>query len=251
MRDGSNLKQRLQDGDKLLGVLVRMPSEELVEMAAVAGMDYVLIDCEHGPADQLALRAHVTAAEAQGIGTIIRVGQGEPAMVQRALDLGVEGIVMPHIDTVSDAREFVRQTHYPPFGERGFATYGRTGRFGQRSQEEHLASALDTVLTIAMIESTQACENAHDILAVDGVDGVLCGPADLAASSGYVDSSDDRVKTAIAQAHSAIGPDKLRMDIVGDSDRVRESFEAGASMVVVNLTHSIMHMLQALRRSKR
>ena len=99
-----SLKGRLADGDRLLGVLLRMPAEELVEMCAVAGFDFVLIDCEHGPADLVPLRQHLAITAAYAVPTLVRVGSAEPALVLRALDAGAAGIVAPHIDTAGPGR---------------------------------------------------------------------------------------------------------------------------------------------------
>ncbi len=98
-----SLKSRLADGDRLLGVLLRIPAEELVEMCAVAGFDFVLIDCEHGPADLVPLRQHLAITAAYAVPALVRVGSTEPALALRALDAGAAGIVAPHIDTPAQA----------------------------------------------------------------------------------------------------------------------------------------------------
>lgn len=238
------LKSRLQAGEQVVGVLTRMPSEELVEMAAVAGMDYILIDCEHGPADQVQLRAHITAAQVHGVDVLVRVGQHETALIQRVLDLGASGVVVPHVDTAEHARAVVTATRYPPVGDRGFATYGRAGRFGTVSAGEHLHADADTTLTIVMIESRAGCASAPEILAVAGIDGVLCGPADLAIPMGLESSADPALAAELDRIHRSVADaGRLRMDIVGGAEQVRMSLEAGASMVVVNLTHALMALL--------
>ena len=131
------LKSRLQGSERLLGVLLRMPAEELVEMCVVAGFDFILIDCEHGPADVSMLRGHLAAATMHGVPTLVRVGAEEPALVLRALDAGAAGIVAPHIDTPTQARALVDSAHYPPLGHRGFASYSRAGRYGQVEPAAH------------------------------------------------------------------------------------------------------------------
>ncbi len=90
-----SLKRRLAAGERLYGALLRLPSETLVEMAGVAGLDYVVLDCEHGPADTTALQHHLTAAAAHGVDVLVRVGAAEPALALRCLDLGATGIVHP------------------------------------------------------------------------------------------------------------------------------------------------------------
>ncbi|MFD9681725.1 HpcH/HpaI aldolase/citrate lyase family protein [Rhodococcus sp. NPDC059969] len=241
------MRAKLRSGEHLLGVLVRMPSEELVEMAGVAGMDYVFIDCEHGPADLIALRQHITAAELHGMDVLVRVGQNEPALIQRVLDHGAAGIVVPHVDSAEQARTVVQQARYAPVGDRGFATYGRAGRFGQVPAREHLQADVDRTVVIVMIESHTGCANAEEIMAVPGIDGVMGGPADLALSFGVDGPHDIRVLQALSTLHNqAAAADQKRMEIVSSAEQARHSFAAGAHLVVVNLTHVLMKTLDGL-----
>ena len=150
-------------------------------MLGVAGHDFVLIDCEHGSADLGALRHHVTAAESFGLPVLVRTGADDTPFLLRALDLGVQGVIAPHVDDVEDAARLVRATRYPPQGERGFATYSRAGRYGAVTGDEHRQRAAD-VLVIAMIESPTAVDAVADITAVPGIDGYLIGTADLGAA---------------------------------------------------------------------
>ncbi|MGW8379072.1 aldolase/citrate lyase family protein [Streptomyces sp. ODS28] len=240
-----SLKARAAAGERLTGVLVRMPAEELTEMACVAGADYVLLDCEHGPADVLELRRHIAAAEAHGVPLLVRVGEGDPRLVLRALDHGAAGVVVPHVDDAAQAAAAVRAAHYPPRGDRGFATYGRAGGYGTVPAAEHLAAAEDT-LVIVMAESVRGCEQAAGVLAVDGVDGVLVGPADLAVSLGTEPGARE-VREAAARVHEAArAAGRFRMDIVGSREAADAAFADGARFVVHNLTAHLMRLLTGL-----
>jgi 4-hydroxy-2-oxoheptanedioate aldolase len=238
------LKSRLARGDRLLGVLLRMPAEELLEMCAVAGFDFVLIDCEHGPADLVPLRQHLTITAAYAVPTLVRVGTAEPALVLRALDAGAAGIVAPHIDTAAQAAALVASAHYPPLGSRGFATYSRAGRYGQVDPKAHQERLTVETLVIGMIESPEGVDNCRDILQTAGLDGIMIGTADLRASS----TSDDLAPTdSIRTVHDQLAEqDRVRMDIVNGPDQARQSFADGATMVVYNLTHAIMEHLALL-----
>jgi len=132
-----SMKARLVRGEQLLGALLRMPSEELTEMVALSGFDFVLIDCEHGPADLALLRNHIVLAACHDVDVMVRIGSGEPALALRALDQGAIGIVAPHVDTPEQAQALVNSVHYPPLGHRGFATYSRAGQFGLVTPQEH------------------------------------------------------------------------------------------------------------------
>jgi 4-hydroxy-2-oxoheptanedioate aldolase len=239
------VKARLQDGERLLGVLLRMPAEELLEMCAVAGFDFVVIDGEHGPLDLNLLRQHLVLAELHSMDVLVRVGRDEPATVLRVLDLGADGIVGPHIDTSEQARILVDAAHYPPLGHRGFASYGRSARFGQVQPAEHLAKMRDNTLVIGMIESPSGVMQTDEILAVPGLDGLMVGPSDLRISSGPDDPDPSK---AAEQVHAAVAASgKIRMDIVLSTQQAAASIQQGAQLVVYNLTHVLMRSLITLR----
>ena len=241
------LKRRLIAGDQLLGCLLRMPADETVEMLGVAGFDFVVIDCEHGPADLIPLRTHLALAQLHGTPALVRVGSAEPALVLRALDAGAEGVIAPHIDTAEQARALVAAAHYPPTGLRGFATYGRSGQFGRIQPAEHLRTAENT-LVFGMIESPVGVGNAAEILAVPGLDGTMVGIADLRASS---TAADPDPSDAIEQVHTAAAQlGRYRMDIVSGLDQARASFRDGAQVVVYNLTATFMQHLAMLREAR-
>lgn len=239
------LKERLATGERLVGALVRMPSEDVVEMLGVAGFDFVLVDCEHGPADVVELRRHIVAAQLHGMGVLVRTGADEAALALRVLDQGAQGVVAPHVDDREAAESLVRSVHYPPVGDRGFATYPRAGRFGTVPADEHRARAERSTLVVAMLESPRAVDGAAQILGTPGVDAYLVGTADLAASSTPDDLSVDEALAVVRKAGVAAGV--LRMDLVGDAAGARAAFDEGADLVVYNLTQVVMALLAGLR----
>ncbi|MCX4835095.1 aldolase/citrate lyase family protein [Streptomyces sp. NBC_00006] len=239
-----SLKQRLADGESLRGGLLRLPSETLVEMAGVAGLDYVVIDCEHGPADMALLQQHILAAQAHGIDVIVRVGTAEPALALRALDLGAAGLIHPHVDSAEDARRAVAASHYPPWGERGFATYSRSGRFGTVTAAEHVAASRET-LVIPMIETQRACAAADEIAGTEGVDAVLVGPADLAADCGF--PAPEVVNGLVQEAHRATAKNgRTVMTIVPHLEAAQAAEEAGSRLIVFNMAQVLMDTMGAL-----
>lgn len=237
------LRSRLAAGDDLVGALVRMPSEEIVEMLAVTGHDFVLIDCEHGSGDLGALRAHITAAHSFGLPVLVRCGDGDTPFLLRALDLGVEGVVAPHVDGVEDATGLVRAVRYPPDGERGFATYSRAGHYGALTREQHLSRAAE-VLLVVMIESPTAVAAVPRITAVPGVDGYLVGTSDLGATRVPGDAS---LAELVATTHSSAASGSLRFELAGSAADARAVLDDGARVVVYNLTLAMMGLLRDLR----
>lgn len=242
---GPGLKARLAAGEQLLGGLLRLGTEELVEMVAVSGFDFVLLDTEHGPADVAELRRHLVLAEAHGVPVLVRVGGHEPALVLRVLDAGAEGVVAPHIDTAAQAAALVASAHYPPTGVRGFATYGRAGRFGLVAPDEHAHAAAERTLVFGMIESPAGVRAAAAIVATPGLDGIMVGTADLRAAS---TATDPDPATSLAEVHRTLAEaGRARMDIVSSPAQAAASFADGAQLVVYNLTATLMAHLADLR----
>ncbi len=237
------LKERLRSGERLVGALVRMPCDEVVEMLAVAGMDFLVIDCEHGPADVMALRAHIALAEVHGVPVLVRPGEREPGLILRALDQGAQGIVAPHIETAREAQDLVAMVHYPPLGRRGFATYPRAGRFGTVSAGDHRQNAADT-LVIAMLESPSAAAVSAEILSTSGVDGYLIGTADLSASSGEGDPPVAESVAAIHRGGAEAG--SWRAELAGGAEDAERVLEAGTQLVVYNAAQAMMRVFRDL-----
>ncbi len=212
-----------------------MPSEALVELSALVGMDFVVIDTEHGPADQIPLTAHLTAAAAAGIPALVRIGN--VSEILRVLDLGAEGIIAPHISTAEQAQAVVRAASYPPRGERGFATYTRSGRHGLIGAAEHLENARDRTAIILMIEDGVGVRAAEQIASVDGVDALFVGPADLAVSMDYPGHQGaTAVVAAIAEAQDAARRAGVAVvSITADPATAREHFAGGSTMVLYNV----------------
>ncbi len=242
---GRTLKARLRAGDRLTGALVRMPSEEVVEMLAVAGLDFVLIDCEHGPADVGMLRHHIALAQVHRMPVLVRIGEREHLLALRALDQGAQGVVAPHVDSVADADALVRAVHYPPLGARGFATYPRAGSFGTVTADEHRARAEESTLVLAMLESPAAIHAAGAIVGREGIDGYLVGVADLGASRTADDPGVEQLLTEVRGDPSTAGV--VRADLASSTAAAAEAFADGAAMVVYNLTHLMMELFGSLR----
>ncbi len=241
-----DLAGRVRRGDRLLGALVRMPSEMLVELTGLVGLDYVVLDAEHGPGDQVALGHHLATAESVGLPAIVRVGG--LSEVLRVLDLGAAGVIYPHVDSVAEAQQLVDAVHYPPRGKRGFAAYTRAGGYGLRTGAEHLARYADGPLVIAMIESVAALDAAADIAAVHGIDLLFLGPADLAADMGILAADQAPVAAALTRVREITGGRVL--SICGDEATASEHFSAGSQVVVYNVQHALSATFLRLASSR-
>ncbi len=220
-----------------------------MEMVAVSGFDFIVIDCEHGPNEVSDLRRHIALADRYQVPVIVRVGSDEPALTLRALDQGASGIIAPHIDTPAQAGALVAAVHYPPMGHRGFATYTRTGGFGTVDPAAHQARMQAETLVVGMIESPAGVREAAGIVAVDGLDAIMVGTADLRASSGPEDPEPAEAIRTVNDALAAHGC--WRMDIVATLAAAETAFAGGAQLVVYNLAASLMSHLADLRGARR
>jgi 2-keto-3-deoxy-L-rhamnonate aldolase RhmA len=188
-------REKLERGQLALGVGIRMTrSVEIAKAMAVAGFDWLFLDMEHGVMSLEACAQIAVAALDAGIAPIARVPNGEYAIATRALDNGVLGIVVPHVDTAAEAREIVLRLKYPPQGHRSMGGIGP--HYGLRSApSREAAEALNAAnLTVVMLETPTAIANADAIAAVPGVDVLLMGTNDLCAEMGiHGDFANERV----------------------------------------------------------
>ena len=191
-------RDKLAAGALSLGVGIRLTrSVEIAKAMAVAGFDWLFLDMEHGVMSLEACAQIATAALDAGIAPIARVPNGEYAIATRALDNGVLGIVVPHVDTAEEAREVVDRLKYPPLGHRSMGGIGPHYGLRAASSGEAAAALNAANLTIVMIETPKAVENAAAIAAVPGIDVLLMGTNDLCAEMGIHGQFDsDRVVAA-------------------------------------------------------
>jgi 4-hydroxy-2-oxoheptanedioate aldolase len=188
--DERSLRRRLLDGETVYGLVIKAPAPALVEMCAAAGFDFAFIDGEHGSGEALELEHHVRAAESFGMPAVVRVGSHQPGEILRALDIGAEGIIVPHVNNRSEAEAVVHAAHYPPVGRRGLATTTRAGRHAFSNLKEHLHSAKENTLIVVQVEDPEAIEHVEEIASVPYIDCVFIGPADLSLGLGYPGESD-------------------------------------------------------------
>ena len=166
--------QNLRASGFHLGTWLSLGSPVIAELAGLCGFDWLLIDLEHGAVGESALFASLQALRGSRSAVIVRVGAPHPDLIQRALDWGADGIMVPHVDTAEQARAAVRAARFAPHGTRGFSRSVRALDYGM-AQEPPSADPL----VLAQIESAAAVSHADAIAAVEGIDVLFVGPADL------------------------------------------------------------------------
>ena len=195
-------REKLEQGQLSLGVGIRMTrSVEIAKAMAVSGFDWLFLDMEHGVMSLEACAQISAAALDAGVAPIARVPNGEYAIATRALDNGALGIVMPHVDTAAEAKEVVNRLKYPPVGHRSMGGIGphyalRSAASGEAAQALNAAN-----LTIVMLETPTAIQNAEEIASVPGVDVLLIGTNDLCAE---MDIPGDFGNDRVAEAYRAM-----------------------------------------------
>jgi 2-keto-3-deoxy-L-rhamnonate aldolase RhmA len=199
----NSVKERLARGEVASSMIVRLTrSIEIARLAKTAGFDSLYVDLEHSPLSLETTSQICTAALEAGIAAFVRVPQLE--MVQRVLDGGALGIIVPDVRNAAHAREAVKRAKYPPLGARGFATALPHFQYRSPPANEFCAVLDAATMVIVQFESAEALENADAILAVEGVDMVLFGTNDLTADMGIPgDYEHARVRDAYARAIAA------------------------------------------------
>ncbi|MCI2398213.1 HpcH/HpaI aldolase/citrate lyase family protein [Aliiroseovarius subalbicans] len=200
----NKLKRALAAGEMQLGLWLNLGDAGAAEMAGRAGYDWALIDGEHGPYNPTTILGQLRALGQFPISSVLRVPIGEDWVIKQALDLGVQSLLIPMVDTGAQAAQMVRATRYAPAGVRGMgAAVARASGFG--TDNDYVATADAEICLLLQAETRQAIENIDDIAGTEGVDCVFIGPADLSADMGHPGNpAAPEVKEAIAHAVSRI-----------------------------------------------
>jgi len=225
-------KQRLLGGDPMTGVWLGLASPYVAELAATAGFDWLLLDGEHAPNDLASLLGQLQAIAPYASAPVVRPPQGDTVLIKQYLDIGVQNLLIPMVETAEQAAEVVAATRYPPEGVRGMGSVlARASRWGQ--VEDYLDRAGEEICLILQLESPGALANLEAIAAVEGVDGLFIGPADLSAAMGHRGNpGHPEVRAAIDDAIGRIcAAGKAAGIITLDEAEARGYLEAGCGFV--------------------
>lgn len=218
-----------------LGTWLKIASGEPAEIMAFAGFDFVVVDLEHAPLDLQTAYRLINTAAALGMTPVVRVPDKTPSTIQKILDAGAMGILVPHVDTVEEAAAVGRACRFPPHGVRGAGGTSRAGAWGLRPNADYLATGNDDVLCIPQLESVEAIKAAPEMLALDSVDAVFVGAADLSMSMGSTPSSPevlDLISSAIEAAHAA--GKRCGLAFGGVPERAAQAVRDGCDFVLLS-----------------
>lgn len=177
------LRRKLAADTPVFGMWVTLEAPSITEMAVALGLDWVVIDAEHGHLDWKEIVEHLRATVRSDTVALVRIAELNVGLIKRALDLGADGVVVPWIETAEQMEEAVRFARYPLEGTRGIGAERATA-WGQ-CLAEHVTEANEHVLVVPILESVGAAANVGAICAVDGAELLFFGPADFSSTAGY------------------------------------------------------------------
>ncbi|MES2946438.1 MAG: 4-hydroxy-2-oxoheptanedioate aldolase [Pseudomonadota bacterium] len=236
MPSGNPFKAALASGQQQIGLWLSMADPYLAEVSATAGFDWLLIDGEHAPNDLRSTLAALQAVAPYASQPVVRAVAGDVPLIKQLLDIGAQNLLVPMVDTAGQARAIVSATRYPPLGIRGVGSaVGRVSRWNART--DYLDKADDEVCLLVQAETVTALNNLEGICAVDGVDGVFIGPADLAASMGHRGKpGHPEVQAAIEQAmKTIIASGKAAGTLTSDPVLARRYLALGCTFVATGV----------------
>ncbi|BCJ07251.1 2,4-dihydroxyhept-2-ene-1,7-dioic acid aldolase [Pseudomonas sp. RtIB026] len=244
----NTFKQRLRAGQAQIGLWLGLADPYCAELAANAGFDWLLLDGEHAPNDLRSLLGQLQAVAPYPAQPIVRPVIGDTALIKQLLDIGAQTLLVPMVESAEQARQLVRAMRYPPHGVRGVGSaLARASRWN--SLPDYLDQADEQMCLLVQVENREGLANLDAICAVEGVDGVFIGPADLSAAMGHRGNpGHPEVQAAIDDAIVRIGrAGKAAGILSADEALARRYIELGAAFVAVGVdTTVLMRGLQTL-----
>jgi 4-hydroxy-2-oxoheptanedioate aldolase len=200
----NRFKRGLAEGRQQIGLWCTLSSAYTAEVVAGSGFDWLLLDTEHSPSDVETVLSQLQAVAAYDTSAVVRPATNDAVLTKRYLDIGVQTLLIPYVQSAEEARAAVAATRYPPEGVRGVSAMTRATRFGR--VEDYARRAVAELCVLVQVETREAVDDLESIAAVDGVDGVFIGPGDLAASLGLVgEPSHPTVKEIVEDAIRRVG----------------------------------------------
>jgi len=250
------LQKKLNNNESAIGTWNIINSTMVIDVIASSGIDFIVIDAEHGAISFETAQTMVSICESYGVSPIMRVGEVNESWILRALDIGMHGVQLPNITTKEDAEAFVCYAKYPPMGQRGFSPYTKAGLYDVAHGKELPQKANENTLLIANVEGLDGMKNLEDIVQVDGIDVIFIGLFDMSKSLGIAgDVQNPRVLQKLDEAIEMIHKYGKK---VGSIASTLEMLQLLKSKNIDYLTYSVdtgmikesyMTMLQSFKES--
>lgn len=229
-------KHAIAKGELQLGCWLGLADPYIAEISASAGFDWVVVDAEHAPNDLRSITAQLQVIAARDSHAVVRPPIGETWIIKQLLDAGAQTLLIPMVESAAQAQELARAVTYPPNGIRGVgAALARASDFS--AIEDYFTTARDEICLLVQVENRKGLHALDDILAVDGVDGVFIGPADLAADLGFAGQSNaPEVKTAVLGAvEKIVAAGKAAGILTLDTDLQQQCRDLGATFIATEI----------------
>ncbi|QCP54287.1 4-hydroxy-2-oxoheptanedioate aldolase [Trinickia violacea] len=237
----NTFRNALRAGHTQIGLWVGLADANAAELLATCGFDWLLLDGEHAPNDVRVVLDQLRAVAPYPVHPIVRPVCGEPSLIKQYLDVGAQTLLVPMVSTAEYAEQTVRAMRYAPDGIRGMgAALARASRWNQ--VKDYLDRANDEMCLLVQAETTEAIANLRDIAAVDGVDGVFFGPADLSASMGYRGQPNhpDVQRTIIEGIRTVLDAGKAAGVLMANQEVAQRYLDAGAQFVAVGVDTTLL-----------
>ena len=227
-------KRLLAEKKKLSAGWLQAASPITAEIMAKAGFDVLMVDMEHGPGGIMELISQLQAMSRYDVVPFVRAPWNDFVTIKRILDTGVNGILIPYVNTAEEAAQAVSACKYPLEGIRGIAPSPRAGGYGM-NQRNYLDYANEQLDVMIAVETKKAVDNIDEIIKTNGLDGIFIGPMDLATSFGhFCNPQAEEVQEAIKKVEEAVlKSDKFLATVAGDFEQARRLYERGYNMVVM------------------
>ena len=226
-------KRALRAKRPQIGLWSSLAGHVPVEVVAGAGFDWLLLDMEHAPNELPMIHSQLQACQGGTAHAIVRPPWNDMVVIKRLLDIGVQSLLIPYVQTAEEARNAVAFTRYPPHGVRGFATGPRANNYGRIA--DYVQTYADELCVLVQVETRLGLDNLEAIAGVEGVDGVFIGPADLAAALGHPgELKHPEVQAAIEDAIGRlVAMGKPPGILIGDEQLARRYLGLGCLFVAV------------------
>lgn len=229
------LKARLNGAEPLRGTFIKLNAPAGVEALGASGLDFVIIDGEHAPCDQLTLEHLIRAADCANLPVLVRVPTCDDSSILKVLDLGASGVQLPGLETVEAAQSAAAAVKYAPEGRRGLSFAQRSARYGAMDSEVYLRLSNENLVTVVHIENKEMVEQIEQLCAIEGIDVLFLGPMDLSQSYGCPGHPEaPAVQAAITRVIDTANRLKKPLGIFVGTVAAAEKYEAlGVRYVVI------------------
>ena len=237
-----SLKQKLKNNELTIGSWIMMGNSMSVEVMALAGFEWLVVDIEHTSIDMETVQTLITAIQAHDIKALVRVSKNEEVVIKKVLDIGADGIIVPMVSSKEDAEQAVDYAKYPPVGKRGVGLY-RATKYGT-GFEAYKKWVDEELVIIAQIEHIDAVNNIDDILDVEGIDGTIIGPYDLSGSMGYPGEFErEDVKAAVQKVLDRCGAHNIASGfhvVDTEPEKLNLKIEQGCTFLAYGIDYFFM-----------